>query len=106
MMDQKRLRLWLPLGLALADLAWACSALSSRPEANPASSVEAINSAVWIFLHLPAALLGSLPFDAAAAKSGVPLPQLECALIAILGAVQTAGLVLLALIFFSRKKKA
>ncbi len=88
------LRLWsLRLGLAVAvlDFAWARSMLSLVQDSNPASTVRLTGAVVWIFLHLPAALLAGLPFQAPASPSE-PLPPAELGLMALLGAAQMGAL--------------
>ena len=79
----------LALAVGLFDAFWAFVALTSQ--ATPgASTVQMSNLVVWIFLHLPAALLGSLPFSAG--SPDMPLPATELLLIGILGIAQMAFL--------------
>lgn len=82
-------RLWLPLAALTADLAWSLGALAPQAGANPAASVAMANSVVWIFLHMPAVLLGGLPFKDAAAG---PPPRAELLLIGGLALLQAAAI--------------
>lgn len=86
-----KLSVLVPLGLGLADLAWSLKALAPPPAANETATVGMINTVVYIFLHLPAVLLGSLPFGNSPA-AGQALSNPERALIGILGAAQMAAL--------------
>ena len=100
----RKWRLRLPVLFGLADLAWAASALRPSAAANEAASVGMINSVIWIFLHLPAALLGSLPFGQGPTASAA-LPGSELALIGVLGVAQTCALAWLIGRFIDRKRK-
>ncbi len=81
---------WLPALLACLDGAWALSALATSAPAKLTSTVSMINPVVWIFLHLPAALLGSLPWQHL--PQDAPLPAAQLWLIGALGMAQTAAL--------------
>jgi hypothetical protein len=81
----------LPMLLGIADVLWSLSALRPSPGANAAASVGMINTVIWIFLHLPAALAASLPFGVPATP-GLALPSLEIVLMAALGVLQMAAL--------------
>ena len=85
------MKLKLPLIFGLADALWAFSALKAAPVSNGADSVGLINAVVWIFLHLPAAWLGSLPFKNQGAAAGV-FPPGQLALIGSLGVLQMAAI--------------
>ncbi len=84
-------RLRLPLVFGSADLAWSFSALRPVQSTNAAASVGMINSVIWIFLHLPAALLGSLPFGSPGSP-GLALPMEEILLLGVLGILQMAAI--------------
>lgn len=97
-----RLRLWIALAFTLCDLIWAFSALNFRAGANAASTVSAINSAVWIFMHLPAVYLAGLPFSK---DSGAAVSMAEVMTIGSLGVLQMAALGYWLGRFFDRKQK-
>ena len=80
---------------SIADLCWSFSALRPDQGSNAAASVGMINSVIWIFLHLPAALLASLAFGGQS-KGETALPTSEIVAMAALGMVQMSllGLVL------------
>jgi hypothetical protein len=83
----QKLSLWrwrLGLALGLLDSIWSASALSLGRNLNEGSTVQLSGLMVWIFLHLPAALLASWPFGQA---SG-PLPFGELLLMGFLGCLQ------------------
>ena len=86
---QRSWRLKLPLIFVAADLLWAYSALKVQSGLNAAATVSAINSSIWIFLHLPAAILGGLPFHDSAGTNTALAPA-ELILIGSLGILQTA----------------
>jgi hypothetical protein len=81
-------RLRLCFIFVLLELVWAFSALSVGRGANQASTVQMSGVLVWIFLHLPAALLGSWPFG----NTDGALPAAELWLMGAFGVLQSAGL--------------
>jgi hypothetical protein len=80
----------LGLGAAALDGIWSLSALSSIHTLAGASTVQLSGLMVWIFLHLPAALLGSLPFSHA--DPSQPLSSAELSLMGLLAAAQAFAL--------------
>jgi hypothetical protein len=98
---KKRWQIWIPLAIGLLDLAWAYSALNVPQGSNAASSVSMINATVWIFLHVPAALLNSMFFE-----KGPQMTQAELILLGALGALQMAALGFWLGKYLEKKRKA
>jgi hypothetical protein len=80
--------------ITLFDLGWCLQAFSQQPS-HASSTVSVASLVLWIYLHLPAALLASLLlkpwglFEQAAASA---LPLWALALFAGLGLLETFGL--------------
>jgi hypothetical protein len=91
-------RLFTPFRLAFLctalDSIWAVQAMGSVPR-HVGSNVAMVSLAVWVVLHLPAALLASLALDAAGALKGPvsSLPLWSLAVMGALGLAQTFALV-------------
>ena len=80
--------------ITLFDLVWCLQALSQRPS-HATSTVSVASLVLWIYLHLPAALLASLLLKPWISLEGGPsaaLPWGALAIFAVLGLLQTYGL--------------
>jgi hypothetical protein len=64
-----------------------------------------LNSTIWIFLHVPAVMLGSLPFENSASQAAA-MSRPELMLIGFLGAAQMAALAWWILRYLEKKKNS
>ena len=82
--------LWFALAAVLLDGLWALYVLREPDLSRQTATVEMAGTTVWIFLHLPAALLASLPYLSLPAEA--PVPRSEFLVMGLLGLAWSGGL--------------